>query len=238
MKEVLAEGVELYLGDCREILPTLGKVDALVTDPPYGVGLTKKNSYRSYSEMRASSIYADDPETIKALIQSVIPVALGLAERGLIFSGSAMLFAYPQPSAIGAVLSMSYSGRCSWGFQCAQPILFYGKDPFLQDRKGARPNSFLGDWPKTEVVDHPCPKPSSWMEWAVSRASRSDEIILDPFMGSGTTGVAAVKLGRKFIGIEIEPKYFDVACRRISDALSRPDLFIEAPKPAKQEQLI
>jgi site-specific DNA-methyltransferase (adenine-specific) len=57
---------------------------------------------------------------------------------------------------------------------------------------------------------------------------------LDPFMGSGTTGVAAVKLGRKFIGIEIEPKYFDIACRRISEALKQPDMFIEKPKPATQ----
>jgi site-specific DNA-methyltransferase (adenine-specific) len=57
-------------------------------------------------------------------------------------------------------------------------------------------------------------------------------------MGSGTTGVAAVKLGRKFTGIEIEPKYFDVACRRISDALARPDLFVEPPKPAKQESFL
>jgi DNA modification methylase len=62
-------------------------------------------------------------------------------------------------------------------------------------------------------------------------------IILDPFMGSGTTGVAAVKLGRKFIGIEIEPKYFDIACRRISEALKQPDMFIEPHKPAKQEAM-
>ena len=62
--------------------------------------------------------------------------------------------------------------------------------------------------------------------------------ILDPFMGSGTTGVAAVKLGRKFIGIEINEGYFDIACRRISEALKQPDLFIEALKPAKQEVLL
>jgi site-specific DNA-methyltransferase (adenine-specific)/modification methylase len=69
------------------------------------------------------------------------------------------------------------------------------------------------------------------LEWIEART------ILDPFMGSGTTGVAAVKLGRRFIGIEIEPKYFDIACRRIQDAIDRPDMFIERPKPAKQESL-
>jgi DNA modification methylase len=62
--------------------------------------------------------------------------------------------------------------------------------------------------------------------------------ILDPFMGSGTTGVAAVKLGRKFIGIEIEPKYFDIACRRINDATKQQDLFIKKPKPIRQEAML
>lgn len=75
------------------------------------------------------------------------------------------------------------------------------------------------------------------MEWIVDLATTRGQTILDPFMGSGTTGVAAVKLGRKFIGIEIEPKYFDIACRRISEALKQPDMFIEKPKPAKQETL-
>jgi DNA modification methylase len=76
------------------------------------------------------------------------------------------------------------------------------------------------------------------MRWAVTRATRFGETILDPFMGSGTTGVAAVKLGRRFIGIEIEPKYFEIACRRISEALKQPDLFIEKPKPVKQESFL
>jgi site-specific DNA-methyltransferase (adenine-specific) len=75
------------------------------------------------------------------------------------------------------------------------------------------------------------------MMWTVSLASRRNETIIDPFMGSGTTGVACAKLGRKFIGIEIEPKYFDIACRRIEAAYKQPDLFHEKPKPAKQEAM-
>lgn len=74
------------------------------------------------------------------------------------------------------------------------------------------------------------------MRWAVLRASRIGETILDPFMGSGTTGVACVKLGRKFIGIEIEERYFDIACRRIEEAYKQPDFFVPAPQP-KPEQL-
>jgi site-specific DNA-methyltransferase (adenine-specific) len=73
--------------------------------------------------------------------------------------------------------------------------------------------------------------------WLVSRAAEHGRTICDPFMGSGTTGVAAVKLGRKFIGIEIEPKYFDIAVRRIAEATRQGDMFIEKPKPAVQEAM-
>jgi len=72
----------------------------------------------------------------------------------------------------------------------------------------------------------------------VERSSQQSDTVLDPFMGSGTTGVAAVRLGRKFTGIEIEPKYFDIACRRVSDALKQPDFFIEKPKPLKQDAML
>ena len=82
--------------------------------------------------------------------------------------------------------------------------------------------------------DHPTQKPIGVMKWAIEQLPNDVQTILDPFMGSGTTGVAAVKLGRKFIGVEIEPKYFDIACRRISEALKQPDMFIEPSKPAIQ----
>src|ERR1700744_3126988 len=84
---------------------------------------------------------------------------------------------------------------------------------------------------------HPTQKPVAVMDWVLRLPNESPQTILHPFMGSGTTGVAAVKLGRKFIGIEIEPKYFDIACRRIEEATKQPDMFIEKPKPAKQEAM-
>ena len=86
--------------------------------------------------------------------------------------------------------------------------------------------------------EHPTQKPLDVMKWCIERLPSGCSTILDPFMGSGTTGVACVKLGRKFIGIEIEPKYFDIACKRISEALKQPDFFVEKPKPAKQEALL
>jgi site-specific DNA-methyltransferase (adenine-specific) len=88
-----------------------------------------------------------------------------------------------------------------------------------------------------ERTEHPSQKPVDLLIWLLKTYTLHEQTILDPFMGSGTTGVAAVKLGRKFIGIEIEPKYFDIACRRITDALKQPDLFIEKPKPAQPLEL-
>jgi site-specific DNA-methyltransferase (adenine-specific) len=88
---------------------------------------------------------------------------------------------------------------------------------------------------ETLAEGHPTQKPLALMRWCIQKTNA--RTILDPFMGSGTTGVAAVKLGRRFIGIEIEPKYFEIALRRISKALSEPDLFIEPPPPPKQEKL-
>jgi DNA modification methylase len=86
--------------------------------------------------------------------------------------------------------------------------------------------------------EHPTQKPLALMKWCVDRLPSDAQSVLDPFMGSGTTGVACAKLGRKFIGIEIEPKYFDIACRRIEAAYKQPDMFIERPAPAKQEALL
>jgi site-specific DNA-methyltransferase (adenine-specific)/modification methylase len=85
--------------------------------------------------------------------------------------------------------------------------------------------------------DHPTQKPLGVMKWCIEQLPEPNRIILDPFCGSGTTGVAAVKLGRRFVGIEIEPRYYEIALRRIEQALRQPDLFIEKPKPPTQEKL-
>lgn len=238
MKEDLADGVTMYLGDCRDVLPTLAHAQVGVTDPPYGVKLrNKKNDFRgsrffdNSKSLLASVLYRDDDAHVRALIRQTIPVFLGKVDRAIVFSGPAMLWEYPEPTAMGSVFTPNGAGRSPWGFQCTHPILFYGKDPFLQDGMGSRPNSLRDEQPNREKIDHPCPKPAAWLRWAVNRASRYGETVLDPFAGSGTTGVACVQLGRRFVGIEIVPEYFDIACRRISEALSRPDLFINKPSP-------
>ena len=234
----------LYEGDCLEILPTLGKVDAVVTDPPYGVGLCRKsNDFRGSDQfdngesLQASVVYEDSPERVEQLIARGILPALEIATRAAIFPGNRMMFSYPKPSSVGTVFVSNGAGRDPWGFGCANPILYYGKCPYLATGRGSLPNSFADNQPGERGIDHPCPKPLSWMTWLVRRVSLETEIILDPFMGSGTTGVACAKLGRRFIGIEIEPKYFDIACRRIEQAYAQPDFFVEKPKPAEQLKL-
>jgi site-specific DNA-methyltransferase (adenine-specific) len=209
--------VTIYHGDCRE---WTGRADVLITDPPYGVGLVAKTTLGRHGPRRlgadASVTYSDDPETVRRLVSSEVPRLIGLTNRALIFTGARMLFAYPEPAAVGAVYSPAGTGRCSWGFQVSHPILFYGKDPYLADGKGSRPNGFRDDRPLEEEFDHPCPKPLAWMRWAVTRASREGESVLDPFMGTGTTLVASKSLGRRAIGIEIEERYCEIAAQRCS----------------------
>lgn len=216
------EWVTLYHGDCRDVLPDI-TADALITDPPYGVGLvTKTSDYRQSRafdngvSLRASLLYRDDPEHVRELVQTVMPLALARVDRALVFCGPRMMWAYPEPAAVGGVFTVNGAGRSPWGFQCIHPVLFYGKDPFLADGLGSRPNAMRDEQPNREHVDHPCPKPLRWMTWAVARASRAGETVLDPFAGSGTTLRAAKDLGRKAIGIEIEERYCEIAARRLS----------------------
>ena len=236
-KEVLADGVEIYLGDCREILPTLGKVDAVVTDPPYGVNLGDhggaKDGRKSHVLVKGNyQSYDDTEENLIGIVVPAIEEALSRTTRGLVFCAGSQMWHFPKADAVGGVYLPSAQGRSKWGFSSIAHCMLYGSAPDLN--LGAKATALYS----TESADkngHPCPKPIGWMKWAVSLASRAGDRILDPFMGSGTTGVAAVNLGRQFIGIELEPKYFDISRRRISDALARPDLFIEKPAKIKQE---
>ena len=212
----------LYLGDCREILPTLGKVDAVVTDPPYGIGF----EYASHD---------DDPDKWFVLLDTVVPLCRKIA--GFVVMPSCAIkrlgwwYENHKPDWLIAWHKGSPGHQSAVGFNDWEPHVCWG-----------RPKHPMHDYFSTacgfDDNGHPCPKPIAYSQWLVSRAAQNGGTILDPFMGSGTTGVACAKLGRKFIGIEIEPKYFDIACRRIEAAYKQPDLFIQKPEPAKQEALI
>lgn len=219
------DGIQIWHADCRDVLPTLaaGSVDLVLTDPPYGVNLTTRTSdfrdsdaFDMGASLRASILYEDDPASIRTLVASVMPEVLRIGQRAVVFPGTRMMWAYPEPRAVGCVFCPNGAGQSSWGFQCMHPVLYYGSDPYLQDGRGSRPNSLRDEQPNREHFDHPCPKPIKWMRWAVARASRPAELILDPFMGSGTTLRAALDLGRRAIGIEIEERYCEIAARRLS----------------------
>ena len=227
-KEVLSDGIEIWLGDCRDVLPLIGRVDAVVTDPPYGLSGsdTDKNLYVSFS---------DEPAEVLRLVSDVLSSRIWA--RLVMTPGQSMMFKYPEPNAVGAFYYPAGTGSCSWGFVGWQPIFYYGKDPILARGGGRASNSFEST-ESAEKNGHPCPKPIGAWSKLVKRATELGELVCDPFMGSGTTGVACVNLGRKFIGVEQEPKYFDIARRRISEALSRPRLPFEEPVKVKQESLL
>lgn len=214
--ETLAEGVTLYLGDCREILPTLGPVDAVVTDPPYGLGDKMQGgtwgAKTEFSEMRTWDQSAPTETTLTSL--------RGIAAECIFWGGA--YFVLP-PSRCWLLWDKSNAVPTMADFEMAWTSL---------DKPAKRFTAPVG----RVLHGHPTEKPVDLMKWCLAFLPLA-ETILDPFMGSGTTGVAAVKLGRKFIGIEIEPKYFDIACRRISEALKQPDMFIERPAPPKQEAM-
>ena len=222
----------LYNADCREVLPLLPKVDAVVTDPPYGIGF----EYASYDDTR---------ENLQNLIDNVIPKCRSVANRCIIMCGPTQIGLYPQADWVGAVVWNTTGSFGKYGFNQWTPLVFYGPDVkgfgsvngmTKTDVISINGGGSVGFQRAKEETLHTCPKPFGMMKTVITRYTEPDTTILDPFMGSGTTGVACVKLGRKFIGIEIEPKYFEIACRRIQAAYDQPDMFVEQPQ-AKAEQL-
>lgn len=208
----------LYLGDSQtwlNELPACFRVDCLVTDPPYGVDFIGKVTKHT----KANGGYEQGDNGLGPVI---VERCLNVVDRALVFSGARLLHSYPQPYEIGFVYTPSGAGRGRWGFTMGHPILYYYGKALEHGRRS--PNGFES-FALAGEERHPCPKPVKWMEWAVAKASNCDDSVLDPFMGSGTTGVACANLGRKFIGIEIEEKYFDIACERIDMAYSQGRLF-------------
>jgi len=208
----------LYLGDCLEILPTLEKVDAVVTDPPYGIGFP----YYSYNDTR---------ESLKRLVSGLFKFR-DQAKRFVILPGVTQIHEYPTPDWIGCITWNTTGSFGKYGYTQWMPVLLYGPDldgfgningTTKTDTLRINGGGSVGFQRSAEEREHTCPKPDGLMRWVVNRFTQDQ--VLDPFMGSGTTGVACANLGRKFIGIEIEEKYFDIACERISAAYAQGRLF-------------
>lgn len=216
----------LYNADCREVLPLLPKVDAVVTDPPYGIGEANKN-FASRGKLASADKYERSNWDDRPADPAVLTWALKNSTHQIIWGGN--YFDLPPTS---CVLVWDKMGPANDFADCE---LAWTNLP-----KAVRRIRFLWNGCMRRERDierqHPTQKPIDVMKWCIEHLPEPNRTILDPFMGSGTTGVACVKLGRKFIGIEIEPKYFEIACRRIKQAYQQPDMFVEAEKP-KAEQL-
>lgn len=198
--------VTIYHADCREVVPSL-RANALVTDPPYGVDFQGKSTKRNLRRGKDQGYLGGDSASIGP---AIVRIALTRVERGAVFTGTRLMYSYPEPYDIGCVYSPAGAGRGRWGFHCFNPILFYGRPP---PRIGKRPSSLLS-FDISDASDHPCPKPLRWMTWLVELASNEGETILDPFAGSGTTLRAAKELGRQAVGVEIEERYCELAAER------------------------
>jgi site-specific DNA-methyltransferase (adenine-specific) len=199
-KPVIIGNAELWLGDCRDILPTLPKVDAVCTDPPYGIGEDggrfrgrKGGGHRVLPKMGWDKA---PPEA------DVFELVLAAADQHIIWGGN--YFTDNLPVSRGwlywnKMMGGDFSdGELAWT-SLDQPLKSFA----LCNKMGGK--------------EHPTQKPAQLMEWCLGFLPAAQSII-DPFMGSGTTGVAALKAGKRFIGIEREAHYFEIACRRLREA--------------------
>lgn len=273
--ETIGNHATLYLGDCRDILPTLGAVDVAVTSPPYDQQRDYGSKIGDWRELMggvADGLSGALGERGQALVN------LGLVHR----DGRVIRYWDPFVQAMEAndwrlfgwyVWDQMSGMMGDWNGRLAPShefIFHFNRaaravnktKPTLggrihsgnlrqadgtsklksHDGKPVQPTKIPDSVIRTVretttgfTAEHPARFPEAFARELIAPFSDPGETILDPFMGSGTTGVAAVKLGRQFVGIEMEPKYFDIACRRIREATSQPDLFIAAPTPIKQE---
>ena len=198
--------VDLYCADCLDVLPTLGKVDAVVTDPPYGIA----DVWKGGGSHGWASALAQTPERNS---WDKTPAT---------------------KAHIGAILAVSQE-QIIWGGNYFELPVSRGWLAWVKPERGFSLSEVELAWTNHDAVarvyecrrsdpdrEHPTQKPRELMMWCIQKTGG---VVCDPFMGSGTTGVAAVSLGRSFIGIEIEPKYYAIARRRILEALAQPALF-------------
>jgi DNA modification methylase len=232
-RRVVIGSCVMYEGDCLEVMPTLSKVDAVVTDPPYGIGEARDVARGSRTPIPGRTRLGTKSRVVSwkesgwddQTCEEAIEMAMTLSGDQIIFGGN---FYRLPPTPCWLVWDKLNSGdfadcELAWtSLKIAVRRIQYHWNGCMRKERHI---------PK----QHPTQKPIGVMRWCLGFLPNA-ETILDPFMGSGTTGVACVKEGRKFIGIELDPDYFDIACKRIADAYAQPDMFVAAPA-AKPEQL-
>jgi site-specific DNA-methyltransferase (adenine-specific) len=209
------DGITIYHGDCREVLPQLPSVEAMVTDPPYGVLLGERNAGQErLANRQPYAGFTDDEDYLREVVVPGFSLALSRVARAAMTPGNRNASLYPRPDDVGVWYNPAGTSRGKWGWILAHLIFYYGDDPRMGQQATA--SSVWGNNDSIDGIEHPCPKPLRFTKWLVGKASLEGETILDPFMGSGTTLRAAKDLGRKAIGIEIHEPYCEIAAKRLS----------------------
>ncbi len=208
MKPYYQEGkfgkqLTIYHGDYREVLPELYTIyDLVLTDPPYGIGL----EYDGYN---------DSEQNLNSVVLNGMPLIRRSGVVTLVTPGIANMYKYPVPNWVLCWRSGAGTSKGQWGFMSWQPILAYGKDPYLRESMGSREDSLV-DNSSCNVNGHPCPKPVKVWRWLLKRgASRPNDRVLDPFLGSGTTLLVAKELGHEAVGIEQSERYCEISAKRL-----------------------
>jgi len=209
--------ITIYHGDSREILPSLTG-NLVLCDFPYAIN-------------EHYDIYQDTEENLQVLIKELIPLMLLVAPVTALTCGVGNMFKYPNPNWVLSWITPAGSGSGPWGFCCWQPVLVYGKDPYLQNCLGRRPDTYI--YTETSTGNgHPCPKPLGVWKWVLNRVSAKEtDLVIDPCMGAGTTLRAAKDLGRRAIGIDISEKYCELAAQSLRQEI------IEFPKKESEDSV-
>lgn len=205
-------GITIYHGDCRDVYPH-ARANVVLTDPPYGINGASGNINKARGKGNYKAAFVDDKVYIENV---VVPVVRDLVLRVpcvVVTPGNKYFCLYPQPDSFGAFYQPAAAGLQVFGNLDAQPILYYGKNA-LGRNMGVPCSYQLTEAPP--ALDHPCVKPFKAWRRLLSNIARPGHVILDPFMGVGTTLRAAKDLGMRAIGIEIEERYCEIAARRLS----------------------
>lgn len=246
MREEVIGRARLILGDCRDILPTLGKVDAVVTDPPYCSGGFNESGKQAAKGMglRSETIrelgwFVNDNMTTAGLCWLMSCVA-GWCRRRLKEGGTLTAFTdWRMAGHLAPAIEASgfrYQNLIVWakpsaglgrGFRAQHELALHFSNGTPEYHSASHGNVLSSGRVHSSEREHQTQKPVDLIAKIIETVSAEGQTVLDPFMGSGTTGVAAVAKARSFIGIELDPANFDIACRRIEEAQKQGDLFIQ-----------
>lgn len=194
------EQITIYNADSMAVLDSLAPIDCIITDPPYGLNF-------------GYDVYEDKPELHKDKIELWISTLRRVSNKIALTPGMLQMWDYPKPDWVLCWRKTFSVSRSPFGSNNWEPVLYYGKGGRNDRQSDFFEATFMND---KEAAKHPCPKPVDWAKWLIQITTKENEIIVDPFMGSGTVMVAAKQLGRKAIGIELSQAYCNIAKNRLT----------------------